>query len=106
MTGCGARRRRIHLKPLETNMSVTELYSPAAAVSLRWQKLMRVPRSILVLLRRRARRARMLSDLSRLDERILYDLGIDPLDVHGAIKAQRDRMGLIGLAMRLHRSGG
>ena len=87
-------------------MSVIELYSPAASTGLRWKKLMRLPRRILVLLRRRARRARMLTDLSRLDERLLHDLGIDPLDVHGAIKAQRDRLGLVGLAVRLNRSGG
>jgi uncharacterized protein YjiS (DUF1127 family) len=87
-------------------MSAIELYSPASPASLRWKNLMRVPRRILILLRRRARRARMLTDLSRLDERMLYDLGIDPLDVKGAIKAQRDRLGLVGLAVRLSRSGG
>lgn len=87
-------------------MSAIELYAPTAPASLRWKKLLRVPRRVLVLLRRRARRRRMLTDLSRMDERLLYDLGIDPLDVRGAIKEQRDRMGLVGMAMRLHRSGG
>lgn len=84
-------------------MTVTELYPPAAPPSLGW--LIRVPRRILMLLRRRARRARMPTDLSRLDERLLYDLGIDPLDVHGAIKEQRDRLGLIDTALRLNRGG-
>ena len=86
-------------------MTVTELYSPAAPASLAWKKLLRLPRRILILLSRRARRARMLTDLSRLDERLLYDLGIEPLDVHGAIKEQRDRPGLIDIAMRLNRGG-
>ena len=78
-------------------MSFTELYSPTALAGRHWQRLMRVPRSILVLLRRRARRTRSLTELSRLDERLLYDLGIDPLDVHGAINQQRSRLGLARL---------
>lgn len=86
-------------------MTVTALYSPAAPAKLARRSLMRVPRLILDLLRRRARRAQMLTDLSRLDERLLYDLGIDPLDVHDAIKEQRDRLGLIDTAMRLNRGG-
>jgi uncharacterized protein YjiS (DUF1127 family) len=61
---------------------------------------MRVSRRILVLLRRRARRARRMSELSRLDERLLYDIGIDPLDLHGALNQQRSRLGLVRLAMR------
>ena len=82
-------------------MSVTELYAPTVPAALRWQRLMRVSRRILVLLRRRARRARRISALSRLDERLLYDIGIDPLDLRGAIDEQR-RLGLIRLAMRRH----
>ncbi|MGB3335621.1 MAG: DUF1127 domain-containing protein [Devosia sp.] len=81
-------------------MTVTELYAPAASAALRWQRLMRVSRRILVLLRRRARRARRMSELSRLDERLLYDIGIDPLDLHGALNQQRSRLGLVRLAMR------
>jgi uncharacterized protein YjiS (DUF1127 family) len=86
-------------------MSVIDLYSPAAA-SLRWKKLMRVPRRILVLLRRRARRTRLSADLSRLDERLLYDLGIDPLDMHDAVTAQHVRLGLDGLPVPPSRSDG
>ena len=84
-------------------MSAIELYSSAPSTSLRLKKLMRVPRRILVPLRRRARPASMLTDQSRLDERLLYDLGIEPLDVPGTLKAQR---GLVDLAVRLKRSGG
>lgn len=87
-------------------MSVVDLYSPVAWAGLRWKRLIRVARRSLGLLRRRARRARRLTDLSRLDERLLYDLGLEPLDLHDTIKAQCDRSGLIGMAMRLNRRGG
>ena len=51
-------------------------------------------RVMLVLLRRiRAHFA-----LTRLDEHLLYDLGIDPLDVHDAIRDQRFRSSLPRLA--------
>jgi len=85
-------------------MSVTELYSPQAAIAQHRQQLMRAPRRILDLLRRRARTARVRTDLSRLDERLLHDLGIEPLDVHLSLKARRDRLALLGAAMRLNRS--
>lgn len=85
-------------------MSAAELTLPATPVIPGWKKLMRVWRRVFVMLRRRSRRARMFTDLSRLDDRLLYDLGIDPLDVRGGLEAHRDRLGLIGLAMRLGRS--
>lgn len=78
-------------------MSVTDIYAPTAAVALHWHRLKRLPRRILVLLRLRARRTRRVSELSRLNERLLRDLGIEPLDMQGAID---QRIGLVRLAMR------
>lgn len=81
-------------------MSITELHAPTLLNHASWHKAMRGARRILALLRRRIRRARRLSDLSRLDERLLYDIGIDPLDLRGALDQQRGRQSLLRLAMR------
>jgi len=41
------------------------------------------------MLRRQRRAARTRLELSRLDERLLYDLGIDPLDVREALQNRK-----------------
>lgn len=46
----------------------------------------RIMRLLRVLLRRQRRATRTYLELSRLDERLLYDIGIDPLDVRDALQ--------------------
>ena len=46
-------------------------------------------RALRIVWRRHARPARHYIELSRLDERLLYDIGIDPLDVRDALNEHR-----------------
>jgi uncharacterized protein YjiS (DUF1127 family) len=41
---------------------------------------------LLVIWRRRQRIVRYNMDLARLDERLLYDIGLEPLNLHDALK--------------------
>lgn len=77
------------------------LILPAAPATRFGHRLMRMLRRLLVLLRRRTRRTRRVLELSRLDERLLYDLGIDPLEVRQAILDKHNQIGLVRLARRL-----
>lgn len=80
-------------------MSAIEPYAPTTLMDRFRQALKPLSmRRLVRLLRQRARRARTLSDLSRLDDRLLYDLGIDPLDLHEAISQRRNPFGLARLA--------
>lgn len=49
----------------------------------------RLLRKLLILFRRQGRAVGTYLELSRLDERLLYDIGIDPLDVRDALHNQR-----------------
>lgn len=51
---------------------------------------------LLVRLRQRRRAVRTHIMLSRLDERLLYDIGLDPLDLREALKARQAPSALNG----------
>jgi uncharacterized protein YjiS (DUF1127 family) len=54
--------------------------------STRAKRRPRILRLLRVLLRRQRRATRTYLELSGLDERLLYDIGIDPLDVRDALQ--------------------
>lgn len=58
-------------------------------------------RRLLVRLRRHRRAAQAHIALSRLDERLLYDIGLEPLDLHAVLKVGQPHSVLLD-AMRKH----
>ena len=67
-----------------------------------WQRQLRVAR---IMMRRRRRFVQAHIELSRLDEKLLYDLGLDPLDVRNALHDHHTKASLVLLARRRRQPG-
>jgi len=76
-------------------MTTTDIQFLSPATRPVWHKLQRRLRALLVQIRRRNRRARAYLELSHLDEALLYDLGIDPLELRQARADHRARAMLL-----------
>jgi uncharacterized protein YjiS (DUF1127 family) len=70
-------------------MTVIEFQTYQALGTSVWRRLRRALRTALVVMKRRRRLVRAHIELSRLDDRILYDLGLDPLDIRSALDDHR-----------------
>jgi uncharacterized protein YjiS (DUF1127 family) len=57
---------------------------PTIMSGFKWRLL-----RLLVRLRRHRRAARSHIELSRLDDRLLYDIGLEPLHLHAVLKARQ-----------------
>ena len=65
-----------------------------------WRDFKRRLRALFVLWRRRRRVIRAYLELSALDERLLYDMGIEPLDLRAALRNQPNQSPLRKLVRR------
>ena len=69
-------------------------------------RLPRLVRTIRALIWRRRRAVRAHLELTRLDEKLLYDIGIDPLDIRAALEQQRAPSILFNAMRKPSTSGG
>ena len=67
-------------------MTATEFLAPGERASSSRHHLPRALRRLLVVWRRRRRQTRIYLNQQQLDERLLYDLGIDPLNLRASLK--------------------
>ena len=86
-------------------MTVTEYSVHHSIGTSVWTRLRRYLRMARIMMRRRRRFVRTHIELSRLDDRLLYDLGLDPLDVRNALDDHRSRASLSLLARRRRQPG-